>query len=213
MHCLLMRAHYIMASERWADSMITWTIDTTGVDPVSQAADAFALGYAALRRDERPIADAQLRRITALAGRTRAADDDYNPQSITILRTELQAAIRAAEGGAEDAVALLRQATAIEDTMAVAFGPPDVVKPSHEMLGELLLSQHKAPEAQQEFVRALRLAPRRTASLVGLARAASAAGDTPVADQARLDLAANLRHADADLPALSEIARRSAQAR
>jgi tetratricopeptide (TPR) repeat protein len=212
-HGLLMRAHYLMASERWADPMITWAIDTTGVDPVSQAADAFALGYAALRRGERPIADEQLQRLTALAGRTPKADDDYNPQSITILRTELQAAIRAAEGGGDDAVTLLRQATAIEDTMAVAFGPPDVVKPSHELLGELLLSQHKGPEAQQEFVRALRLAPRRTASLLGLARAATLAGDAPVADQARVDLAANLRHADADLPALSEIARRSAQTR
>ena len=42
--------------------------------------------------------------------------------------------------------------------------------------------------------------------------AATAAGDTPVADQARLDLAGNLRHADAGLPVLSEIARPSAQA-
>ena len=38
---------------------------------------------------------------------------------------------------------------------SVAFGPPDVVKPTHELLGELLLAQGKAAEAQQEFARAI----------------------------------------------------------
>ena len=97
--------------------------------------------------------------------------------------------------------------------MAVAFGPPDVVKPTHELLGELLLAQGKAAEAQQEFVRALALAPRRTASLLGLARAATASGDAPVAEQARTDLRAIWHQADEGLPGLAEIPRPSAQAR
>ena len=140
-------------------------------------------------------------------------DDDGDPQVVTILETELRAAFLAADGKADEAVALLRQAAAVEDTMAVAFGPPDVVKPTHELLGELLLAQGKAAAAQQEFVRALALAPRRTASLLGLARAATAAGDAPVAEQARADLRAIWHQADEDLPGLAEIARPSAQAR
>ena len=97
--------------------------------------------------------------------------------------------------------------------MAVAFGPPDVVKPAHELLGELLLAQGKPAEAQQAFVRSLALAPRRAASLLGLARAAAAAGDAAVADQARADLRAMWHQADDDLPGLTEIARPAAQAR
>jgi len=213
-HLLAMRAHFLVTSERWADSSIAWTVDTTGVGPVALAMDGFALGYAALRRGDRAAADKGLRRLGALAARPAAADDDDgNPQVVTILETELRAALLAADGKADEAVALLRQAAAVEDTMAVAFGPPDVVKPTHELLGELLLAQGKAAEAQQEFVRALALAPRRTASLLGLARAASAAGDEPVAEQARADLRAIWHQADEDLPGLAEIPRPSAQAR
>jgi hypothetical protein len=36
-------------------------------------------------------------------------------------------------------LSMLRQATAIEDTLPMEFGPPLVVKPSHELLGEALL--------------------------------------------------------------------------
>lgn len=209
-----MRAHYLVASERWADSSGAWAVDTTGTGPVSQAMDAFALGYAALRRGDRAAADAELHRLGVLAARPPAPDDDDgNPQVVTILETELRGAFRAADGKADEAVALLRQAASAEDAMAVAFGPPDVVKPTHELLGELLLAQGKAAEAQQEFVRALALAPRRTASLLGLARAATAAGDGPVAEQARADLRAIWHQADEDLPGLAEIARPSAQAR
>jgi tetratricopeptide (TPR) repeat protein len=214
LYTLVMRAHYLIGSERWSDSSIAWTIDTTGVGPVSLAMDAFALGYSGLRRNDRPAADDGLRRLGALAARAPAADDDdANPQVVGILETELRAAIKAADGGADEALALLRQAAAVEDTMAVAFGPPDVVKPAHELLGELLLAQGKPAEAQQAFVRALALAPRRAASLLGLARAATAAGDAPVADQARADLRAMWHQADDDLPGLTEIARPAAQAR
>jgi tetratricopeptide (TPR) repeat protein len=209
-----MRAHHIVVSEDWADSSIAWKVDTAGTGPVVQAMDAFALGYAALRRGDRSEADAQAARLHALATRSPVADDeDANPQVVAILDTELRAALRAADGAPDEAVALLRQAASIEDTMPVAFGPPDVVKPTHELLGELLLAQGKPAEAQQEFVRALALAPRRSASLLGLARAATAAGDAPVADQARADLRTIWHQADEDLPGLAEIARPSAQAR
>ncbi|MEP6687587.1 MAG: hypothetical protein ABJC36_04510 [Gemmatimonadales bacterium] len=211
---LVMRAHYLVTSERWADSSIAWTVDTTGVGPFPLAMDAFALGYAALRRGDRPAAEEGLRRLGALAARPSSPDDDdANPQVVRILETELRAAIKAADGGPDEAIALLRQAAAVEDTMPVAFGPPDVVKPTHELLGELLLAQGKAADAQQEFVRSLALAPRRAASLLGLARAATAAGDAPVADQARADLRSIWHQADEDLPGLAEIARPSAQAR
>jgi tetratricopeptide (TPR) repeat protein len=211
---LVMRAHYLVASERWADSSIAWTVDTTGVGPVPLAMDAFALGYAALRRGDRPVAEEGLRRLDALAARPSSPDDDdANPQVVHILATELRAAVKAADGALDEAVALLRQVAAVEDTMPVAFGPPDVVKPTHELLGELLLAQGKAAEAQQEFVRSLDLAPRRAASLLGLARAATTAGDAPVADEARADLRSIWHQADKDLPGLAEIAKPSARAR
>ena len=130
-----------------------------------------------------------------------------------MLEKELRAATRAADGAVDEAVTLLRDAATRGGGDPAAFGPPDVVKPAPELLGELLLAQGKAAEAQQAFARALALAPRRSLSLLGLARAATAARDSVVADQAYADLRSIWRHADADVPGVAEIARPSAQAR
>jgi tetratricopeptide (TPR) repeat protein len=209
-HLLSMRAHYLVTSERWADSIRTWPLDATGVGPVPRAMDAFALGYAALRRGERPAADSLLRVLDTLA-KAPPATDRYggNPQVALILAKELRALLRNADGAGDEAVALLREAAALEEGLPLEYGPPDVVKPTHELLGEMLLAQGKAPEAQQEFVRALALAPRRTLSLLGLARAAAAAADTAASAQAYADLRRIWRRADSELPGLAEVTRDS----
>jgi tetratricopeptide (TPR) repeat protein len=176
--------------------------------------DAFALGYAALHRKDRTEVDAQQRRLGALAARQpNPEEDDGDLQVAAVLEKELRAATRAADGAVDEAVTLLRDASTMEEAMPPGFGPPDVVKPAPELLGELLLAQGKAADAQQAFARALALAPRRSLSLLGLARAATAAGDTVVADQAYADLRSVWRHADADVPGVAEIARPSVPVR
>jgi tetratricopeptide (TPR) repeat protein len=91
-----------------------------------------------------------------------------------ILARELEATLLVNAGKAEQALPLLREAAAIEDSLPVEYGPPDVVKPSHELLGEILLALHRPADAQREFTRALALAPKRTLSLAGAAQAAAA---------------------------------------
>jgi tetratricopeptide (TPR) repeat protein len=97
---------------------------------------------------------------------------------------------------AEEAVAALREAAAIEDALPLEFGPPDLVKPSHELLGELLLDLGRPEPAQRAFERALELTPGRSRALAGLVRAASAAGDRDAARRAFAVLERNWRRAD-----------------
>jgi tetratricopeptide (TPR) repeat protein len=197
-HLLSMRAHYLVTSERWSDSILTWPLDATGIGPVPRAMDA----------------DSLLRALDTLAVAPPATDRyGGNPRVAAILAKELRALLRSADGAGDEAVALLREASALEEGLPLEYGPPDVVKPTHELLGELLLAQGKAPEAQQEFVRALALTPRRTLSLMGLARAAAAAGDTAAAAESYADLRRIWRRADPDLPGLAEVTSESAQAR
>jgi cytochrome c-type biogenesis protein CcmH/NrfG len=73
-------------------------------------------------------------------------------------------------------------------TLPVDFGPPELVKPVHELLGEWLLEARRPKEAEQAFTRALALAPGRLRSLQGLVRAATAAGDPEVAESAQRTL-------------------------
>ena len=114
-----------------------------------------------------------------------------------------------ADGGAavEDAVRLMRQASVLEERVAGEFGPPADVKPAHELLGEMLLEAARAREAQGEFARALELAPKRALSLLGLGRAAAAAGDRATAAHAYSELQQIWHRADPDIPGLTEAAR------
>ena len=105
----------------------------------------------------------------------------------------------------ERGLALAKEAAAAEDAMSFDFGPPDVAKPAHELLGEMLLSAGKSAEARAEFERSLSDAPNRALSLLGLARSAAKAGDRPASEDAYHRLAAVWRRADPDLPEMAEV--------
>ena len=70
-----------------------------------------------------------------------------------------------------------------------------------------MLAANRAADAQREFARALEMAPGRARSLIGLARAASKAGDATVAARAARDLLRNWHSADAGLAERSEVER------
>ena len=192
-----MRAHYLINSERWDDPVRTWAIADQDLGDIARAMNAFALGYAAAKRGDLTTARQRLRDLAGI----RNVAGTYGPNTAqsrvpVILARELEGTILVAGGKVEQAWPLLQQAAALEDSLPVEYGPPDVVKPSHELLGEVLLGSGRGYEAQLEFQRALALAPRRALSLLGLARAAAAAGDKASAAVARAELQEVWRDAD-----------------
>ncbi len=188
-----MRAHHVVNAERWNDPSLEWEIDLSDTQSTARAVDAFAVGLAALQRNDRAPAEASHRR---LAGFVREGGDNVKFQ---VLEKELRAMLLLDAGKTDDAVALLREAAALEDALPMEFGPPDIVKPSHELLGEVLLEHGRAVDAKREFERALELAPKRARALIGLGRAATAAGDHKTAARAHAALAETWRNADAGL--------------
>jgi tetratricopeptide (TPR) repeat protein len=211
-YLLSMRAHQVVNAERWDDPLLARPVELTGLGPVAPAIDAFARGFAGFKRGDRAAASAALDELKTRAARP-VVDDFYGGAAAVprILALELQAALKLADGAGEEAVALLREAAGLEDGMPLEFGPPDVVKPSHELLGETLLTLGRAAEAQRAFGRALELAPGRSPALLGLVRAAAAAGDPAAAERAARALRANWLRADPDLPALAELSRLTAR--
>jgi tetratricopeptide (TPR) repeat protein len=205
-YLLAMRAHYLMITERWSDPATGWSLTAPLAGPVSRAMDAFALAYAALRRGDRAQAEAGLATVRGIA-RSLEADRGYvgNRRVPGVLAAELEALLLWHRGKRDEAVARLRDLANEEDSFAAEYGPPDIVKPTHELLGELLLELKRPAEAQAQFVRALELAPGRSPALLGLVRAARAAGDRAAADRALAELDRNWKEADAGLPALAEL--------
>jgi tetratricopeptide (TPR) repeat protein len=121
-----------------------------------------------------------------------------------ILELALRAELLRGKRAGDEAIALLRRATALEDGMPAEFGPPAVVTPSHELLAAVLLESGRASDAVEAFQRALELGPGRSAALLGLARAARAAGQGALATETYRTLAANWHAADSAFPALTE---------
>ena len=199
---VMMRAHYLIDSERWTDSVAQWNVATEAMFAPVRAADAFATGYAALKAGNRARSEAALAALEAL--RTRDRNADVVPR---ILGGELRAALLAVSGRTDSALTILRDVMKLEDAMPVEYGPPAVVKPSHELAGEVLLAAGRAAEAQRHFARALELTPGRSRALLGLARAAAAAGDHAVSVRAAEQLLRNWHSADANVPERAEVER------
>lgn len=190
------RAHYVVNTEQWDNRAVQWPLRTDDLHPDTRAAVALVEGLAAYRRGA-TAAVAQARDRAALLPRDSST-------LAPIVERELHALAILDRGAADSAVALLRSATALEDAMPVDFGPPALVKPSHELFGEVLLQLRRPKEAVTEFQRALALAPKRSRSLLGLARAASAAGDERTAARASAELRAIWHAADPGLPRVAE---------
>jgi tetratricopeptide (TPR) repeat protein len=200
-----MRAHYLINSERWTDPVVGWQLEAPNAGVVAHAMDAFASGYAAIRTGNKVRASqfhAELAKIAKAAAVNAYSGNTTVPG---VLERELRALLMLEDGKRTEAVALLHETTKLEDAIPLEFGPPDIVKPSHELLGDVLLASGQAAEAQREFEHALALAPGRARSLLGLGRAALAAGDTTVARKALSDLKRNWHSADASLPEVAEL--------
>lgn len=203
-----MRAEYVVNTERWDCACLGWNIDLSGVRSRDEAVDAFVLGRSALQRGERAGAERAVAELVDLNGHRAPPGPGHQRDAVPdILQKELQALLRQTDGAAGDALRLAREATALEDRMPVEYGPPADVKPAHEMLGEMLLQAGRAAEAQREFARSLQVAPGRALSLLGLGRAAAAAGDQVTAARAHTELRAIWHGADEGLLRLADAAR------
>ena len=202
---VMMRAAYRIASERWTDPIAGMSLAPIPT-PMTRAVDAFATGYAALKRGDRKLAEQIADSVDKYASADAGAMQN-DPRVIRIIALELRAALAAARGATDSAVAMILDAAKQGDALPVEFGPPFLPKPPHELAGEILLAAGRAAEAQREFTRALAQMPGRSRTLIGLARAASRAGDKDVAASAAGHLLRNWHSADASLAERTEMER------
>jgi predicted Zn-dependent protease len=88
--------------------------------------------------------------------------------------------------------------------MSPPAGPPDTLKPSHELYGEILPRAGRPAEAARQFATALARQPNRARSLFGTARAHARAGDRAASAEAYAAFLRARARADAHLPELKE---------
>ncbi|HKC85490.1 MAG TPA: hypothetical protein VKG02_05920, partial [Blastocatellia bacterium] len=134
----------------------------------------------------------------------RQGGDAYGAKIMEIRELEIAALISASKKNFDEAVATMKRATSLEEEMSPPSGPPALVKPSHELFGEILLRAGKPKEAAGQFIVALNRQPNRARSLIGAARAYAQSGDNARAVEFYTNFLRAWRQADVNLPELRE---------
>jgi tetratricopeptide (TPR) repeat protein len=184
-YLLAMLADYVVNAERWDAPELGWEVPAPAGWAAARAAALFAAGEAARRRGDRPAAETALTALRALnRGSGPGADAALAGAQVGVIGDELAGLLLVDAGRADEGIALIRAAAGRNESLPVEFGPPSVVKPPWELLGEQLLLAGRAGEAQAAYTRGLEIHPGRFRSLHGLARAAAANGDSAVARRA-----------------------------
>jgi hypothetical protein len=101
----------------------------------------------------------------------------YRIPAIEMALLDGQLALR--RGEREAALALFRQAAQQEQALEMDFGPPVLVQPATEWLGNVLLQLQRPAEARKAFEAANVLAPGRSAVREGLAAADAMPASAP----------------------------------
>jgi tetratricopeptide (TPR) repeat protein len=117
---------------------------------------------------------------------------------------EAEAFAAEAAGDFDKAVASLKEAVAIEDSIDDLSQPPYPVIPANELCGNLLLDLNRPAPAAIYFEKALSHTPNRPKAIFGLARAAQLQGDSETAKRRYQEFLTIWKTADSDRPELAK---------
>jgi len=168
-----MRLRYLLETGDWSGEVAGWTMPSNA-GPGAQLDFAFAraLGeitqrHLAAARDAIVKLESISRAVVEMETKRNDSDptDRVRPE---ILLYEAEALIAEQENHLATADKLLRRAVALEVALPIAFGPPTIDQPTHELLGAFLLRRGQRTQAQAEFEKALVAAPGRRLAEKGL---------------------------------------------
>jgi len=176
-----MRLRYLLDTGDWTGEIASWTLPKTA-GAGARLDFAFARALSEIMQGHRDAARQALAELEAVGRevadlKTKSGDPDpsyrVRPE---IFLLEVRALLAEQEGDFAGAERLMFQAVGLEDKLPIAFGPPTIDKPSHELLGEFLLRRDRKDAAHAEFEKAVARTPGRRLSKQGFE--ATSAGKT-----------------------------------
>ena len=163
--------------------------------------ELFALGLSSVANDDFGRADSV---VVELAKASRSLPDRDATDLASIMGDEVTALLAIARGRQGDGLAILARAAAREAARPKPVARPYPPKPAGELYADALAGLGQPAAAVAEYRKVLARLPRRPVALLGLARAAAAAGDTALARRSANDFLQIWHLADADRPELAE---------
>ena len=170
----------------------------------ASAATHFVRGFAAAMQGNIEEARKHLEQLKTIGEKGFRKNSFKRHENLQVWQLENQVAMKLQQREYDAAIQLAKQATLVEEKLPPPSGPPRILKPTYELLGEVYLQAHKPIQAQEQFAISLGRHRNRLRSLVGAARAAKASGDKSSAKETYERLLSQLKDADPGLPELAE---------
>jgi tetratricopeptide (TPR) repeat protein len=174
-------ARYAIELENW-DQASALKIREDAV-PWAQAITWAAIGVGSARSGNLDRASQAERKLASLRDMVAKQNNIYWSNQVEVQRREVAAWIAEKTGKDTDAIALIRSAAELEESMDKHAVTPGAVTPAREMLAQLLFSEGQPQQSLAEYEAALKLAPNRFNALYGAACAAEASGNPSAANR------------------------------
>ncbi len=151
-----MRGHYVIDSESW-EAVETYRAEFTP-NTRGSVNYYYTNALAALNQQKIEAAKQALNKLM------------MTPESVerNIQMDQIKAIMLIEEGLENEGIELLKKTAETESALPIDFGPPVIVKPSYELLGDILLEMGKADEAREAYKKQLERTPERRRSLLGM---------------------------------------------
>jgi predicted Zn-dependent protease len=214
-HLAMMRGNYLSESGNWRSDITKIQIPTKGFNVSTKNMCFFVDAMTAMELNDFPKVEWFLNQMTdqrmvdqnqkpeyldfRICGTQPPVRDSGLEQELALaecMEWELRALLALKMQKYEEAIANIKKAVALQDKTRYQPGPPVVLKPSHEIYGEILLAMGNAREAVKQFDLALQRSPNRSLSLLGKYKALKTVGDSSTARQVREILVKNWKNAD-----------------
>lgn len=155
-HFAIMRAHQIVDAEQWEDAdyySFEFTPQTSGARNYF-----FSTGYASVLSGK---VEEGYKHLNSLMLAEEGVEKDIQVK-------QLKSLILIENGNHEDGLQMLKTAVADEAELPIDFGPPTIVKPSLELLGDVLMKLDRSDQAIEAYNKQLERTPNRRRTRIGL---------------------------------------------
>ena len=195
-HEIFFKSTYLVETNEWESTFASVLTEAKDLNVLTRSIENYVKGMKAYHDKSKTSLEAAIQEIEkdreieaakiseagiALCGaggatRENATELDINLSKV--IEFELRAMNAWMQNDFKTTEKWLQDASKLEESVSYSYGPPAVVKPSHELYGEFLLSQNRPKEALPLFDKALQLAPKRMMTLRGKLKAATMLNDT-----------------------------------
>jgi len=184
-HNVMMKAAYFTETGEWDDPLVNDTINYEDLSIQTFGAYSYMIGMEAVHVKDMSKLAAVITKLEnrnkeaeseALIGNSKMCSGSYGrgrPTTTHVERTkvvvlELKSQLALLNNDGMEAERLMNEAIKIEEKTEYMYGPPEVVKPSHEMYADWLKENNRLDEAKRYYEKVLERAPKRLIAVEGV---------------------------------------------